>query len=122
MKGASTSPPAFSWDDWYKSVGGRTIHIAEVDAILYQIKEYQYPKFTGEVNSQKTVFENVAAASAAIKQKAFELGADEAGVAEIEPTDIYKGRAINEKYAIVVAQKMLWRNFQEVPSHDSAIE
>ena len=35
MKGSSTSPPPFGWDDWYASVGGRSIHIAEVAAILH---------------------------------------------------------------------------------------
>ena len=91
MKSSEISPPAFSWDDWYASVGGRTIKITEVDEILYKIKEYQYPKFTGTVNTQKTFFENNSKASEAIKQKAFELGADEVGIAEIEPSDIYRG-------------------------------
>jgi ferredoxin len=122
MKSAENSPPAFSWEDWYNSVGGRTIKIAEVDAILYQIREYQYPKFKGEVNNQQTVFETAEEASEAVKQQAFALGADEVGIAAIEPSDIYKGREINEKYAIVVGQRMLWRSFQEVPSRESAIE
>jgi hypothetical protein len=122
MKGPSTSPPAFGWDEWYASVGGRSIHIAEADAILHEIKEYQYPKFKGCVNPEQTVFESARSAADLVKKKAFELGADEAGIAEIEATDIYKDRVVNEKYAIVVGQKMLWRNFQEVPSHDSAVE
>ena len=122
MKGSATSPPAFGWDDWYSSIGGRSIHIAEVDFILQQIREYQYPLFTGEVNPQKTVFESSAEASTEIKKMAFALGADEVGVAEIEPSDIYKDRVISEKYAIVVGQKMRWRDFQKVPSHDSAVE
>lgn len=122
MKGSPTSPPPFSWDDWYSSVGGRSIHIAEVDSILHNIKQYQYPKFKGDINPVQTSFESPAAAADAVKKKAFALGADEAGIAEIEPTDIYKDRVVNEKYAIVVGQKMLWRNFQEVPSNDSAIE
>lgn len=122
MQAAETSPPAFSWDDWYKSVGGRTIKIAEVDDILFRIREYQYPKFKGEVNERQTVFEDSIKASGAVKQKAFAFGADEVGIAEIEPTDIYRGREVQEKYAIVVGQRMLWRNFQEVPSHDSAVE
>lgn len=122
MQGAPTSPPPFSWDHWYASVGGRSINIKGVNDILHQIKEYQYPKFTGEVNPTRTVFENPEAASAAIKKKALALGADDVGVAEIEASDIYKGREINEKYAIVIGQKMLWRHFQEVPSHDSAVE
>ena len=122
MKAAPTSPPPFSWEDWYQSVGGRTINIAEVDAILHQIRAYQYPKFTGDVNPHQTVFESPASASAAVKEKARAFGADEVGVAEIEPGDIYQGREIPEKYAIVVGQRMLWRSFQEVPSHDSAVE
>lgn len=122
MKGSETSPPAFGWDDWYQSVGGRTIHIAEVDAILSQIRDYQYPLFNGEVNLKQTVFDNDAAAASVVKKMGFELGADEMGIAEIEPSDIYRGRTVNEKYAIVVGQRMLWRNFQEVPSQDSAIE
>ncbi len=122
MNASHLSPPAFSWDDWYASVGGRSINIKEVDSILKQIKEYQYPLFKGDVNPHKTVFKNPQEASAAIKKKAFELGADEVGVAEIEPEDIYKGREVKEKYAIVIAQRMLWRHFQEVPSHESAIE
>src|SRR5580698_1522309 len=117
MKGSSTSPPPFGWDDWYASVGGRSIHIAEVDAILHEIKEYQYPRFKGDVNPSQTVFENIQSAASLVKKKAFELGADEVGIAEIEPTDIYKDRIVNEKFAIVVGQKMLWRNFQEVPSN-----
>lgn len=122
MKGSETSPPAFGWDDWYQSVGGRTIHIAEVDAILSQIRDYQYPLFNGEVNLKQTVFDNDAAAASVVKKMGFELGADEMGIAEIEPSDIYRGRTVNEKYAIVDGQRMLWRNFQEVPSQDSAIE
>ncbi|MFN0174425.1 MAG: hypothetical protein ACKVU0_07260 [Saprospiraceae bacterium] len=122
MKGAENSPPPFGWDDWYKSVGGRTIDIAEVNMILQDIRTYQYPKFAGAVNPEQTVFDNAALAASLVKKKAFELGADEVGIAEIEPSDIYKGREIHEKYAIVVGQKMLWRHFQEVPSHDSAVE
>ncbi len=122
MQSSEKSPPAFSWDDWYRSVGGRTIHISEVDEILSQIKDYQYPKFTGPVNTNRTVFETAQLAAAAIKKQAFQLGADEAGIAEIESTDIYKGRVVDGKYAIVIGQKMLWRKFQEVPSHSSAVE
>lgn len=122
MIGPDTSPPAFQWEEWYRSIGGRRIHIAEVDAILDQIKEHQYPRFAGEVSPERVEFGSAAAASAAVKQRAFALGADEVGITEIAPGDIYKGREVRERYAIVVAQRMLWRNFQEVPSHDSAVE
>lgn len=122
MTHAETSPPAFLWDEWYGAIGGRQIKIAEVDAILEQIREHQYPRFRGEVNPVRTEFASAAQATAAVKQQAFALGAGEVGVAEIEPSDIYRGRSVDEKYAIVVGQRMLWRAFQEVPSHISAVE
>ena len=112
IHGSSTSPIAFQWDAWYASVGGRSIHIAEVDEYLKQIRDYQYPRFTGEVNTQKTTFPNAQKASLYIKNKARILGADEVGIALIEPSDVYKGRVIHEPFAIVVGQKMLWREFQ----------
>src|SRR5690606_12960921 len=74
------------------------------------------------VNTKKHFFESSKIGAKAIKEKAIALGADEVGIAEIEPSDIYRGREVKEKFAIVVAQRMLWRKFQEVPSHDSAVE
>jgi epoxyqueuosine reductase QueG len=122
IHGSSTSPIAFQWDAWYASVGGRSIHIAEVDKYLQQIREYQYPRFTGAVNPQKTLFASNQEASQFIKNTARTLGADEVGIAMIEPSDVYKDRVINEPFAIVVGQKMLWREFQGVPNERSAIE
>ena len=90
IHGSSTSPIAFQWDAWYASVGGRTIQIAEVDEYLQQIRDYQYPRFTGEVNTEKTTFINEQEASLYIKNKARTLGADEVGIALIEPSDVYK--------------------------------
>lgn len=122
MKSHNTSPPAFNWDAWYASVGGRTIHIDEVDTLLKKIREEQYPRFTGTVNPVKRQFASPQEAAKAIKDKAFELGAGEVGIAPIEPTDIYKGREVTEQLAIVVGQPMLWRAFQNVVSQESAIE
>lgn len=122
MKAHKNSPPAFNWEEWYATLGGRQIHIKEVDFYLNKIKADQYPRFEGAVNHKKTSFINNEDASNLIKKKARQLGADEVGIALIEPSDIYEGREIHEKYAIVVAQKMLWRHFQEVPSQESAIE
>jgi epoxyqueuosine reductase len=122
IHGSSTSPIAFQWDAWYASVGGRSIHIAEVDEYLKQIRKYQYPRFTGEVNPQKTLFASNQEASQFIKNSARSLGADEVGIAMIETSDVYKGRVILDPFAIVVGQKMLWREFQGVPNERSAIE
>lgn len=113
--------PAFNWNEWYAAAGGRTIHIDEVDKYLRLIYDDQYKRFDGEVAADKQLFTHESAAEL-IKNKARELGADIVGVCEIEPSDIYKGRTVTEKYAIAVGQRMLWREFQTVPGHESAVE
>ncbi len=116
------SVPAFAWDAWYALVGGRTIHIDEVDRYLRQIREEQQPRFDGPVAAERTAFASADAASAHLKAKATAFGADIVGVCEIEASDVYGGREIPGRFAIAVGQRMLWREFQVVPSTRSAIE
>ena len=118
----SASPPPFAWDDWYALVGGRSISIEEVDDILRQIYNDQYRRFEGEVAGTRVEFDSPAEASRHLKDKAAEFGADIVGICEIEPADVYRGRVVTEKYAIAVGQRMRWREFQVVPSRESAIE
>jgi epoxyqueuosine reductase QueG len=122
MIGSQTSPPPFAWDSWYAGVGGRTISIDEVNALQGEIRESQYPRFDGPVAATRYEFASPAEATRMIKEKATEVGADAVGVCLIEPSDIYRGRVIEETHAIAVGQRMLWRKFQVVPSLDSAIE
>jgi epoxyqueuosine reductase len=117
-----TSPPAFAWDDWYALVGGRSIRIEEVDDILRRIYNDQYQRFEGEVADTRVEFDSPADASQHLKDKAIEFGADIVGICEIEATDVYRGRVVPDKYAIAVGQRMRWREFQVVPSRESAIE
>lgn len=119
---SNNPPPPFAWDAWYSSIGGRQIHIDEVDQILKEIRELQYPRFTGPVQTPNLTVNDPIELSELVKSKAFALGADEVGIAEIEPSDIYQGRTISEKFAVVVGQRMLWRAFQQSPSTESAIE
>jgi ferredoxin len=121
-RGAATSPPAFAWEEWYAAVGGRTIKIADVDAYLKKIREDQYPRFRGEVARERRAFASPEEAAAHLKDKAVELGADIVGICEIEPSDVYRGRTVPGRYAIAVGQRMRWREFQVVPSQESAIE
>jgi len=116
------APPAFAWDEWYAAVGGRTIRIDEVTEILRRIHDEQYPRFDGPVAETARRFESPAAAAAEIKGAALALGADIAGICEIEASDVYRGRTVAEKYAVAVGQRMRWREFQVVPSRESAIE
>src|SRR5688572_20779967 len=122
MKASEFSPPAFAWDDWYAAVGGRSISIDEVERMLKEIREDQYQRFDSVVNPQKTIFKNPQEAADHIKAKALEFGADIIGICEIEPTDVYKGKVVHEKFAIALGQRMRWREFQVVPSRESAIE
>ncbi|MBS3913185.1 MAG: hypothetical protein KG003_01700 [Bacteroidetes bacterium] len=122
MKASEKSPVNFQWNDWYEAVGGRKIQIDEVDALLNKIYNDQYLRFHGEIAEKKTAFHSPEEAAELIKIKALEFGADMVGICRIEPTDIYKGREVAHTFAIAVGQKMLWRNFQVVPSQESAIE
>jgi len=117
-----TPPPPFAWDDWYALVGGRSIRIEEVDDILRQIYNDQYERFEGEIADSRVEFDSPAEAARHLKDKAAEFGADIVGICEIEPTDVYRGRVVTQKYAIAVGQRMRWREFQVVPSRESAIE
>ncbi len=122
MSAATTSPPTFAWEEWYDGVGGRTIDIPEVTAYLRRIYDEQYPRFTGDVSPVRHEFSSPEEASRVIKEKAVEFGADIVGICEIAPEDIYRGRTVTEKYAIAVGGRMLWREYQVVPSRESAIE
>jgi hypothetical protein len=109
-----SAPPAFAWDAWYDAVGGRSIRLDAVDEYLRLIREEQQPRLTGEVAPRRHGFETPVAASAHLKEKARLFGADIAGICEIEPSDVY--------HAVAVGQRMRWREFQVVPSRESAIE
>lgn len=122
MKASKNAPPAFKWEEWYAAAGGRQIRYEDTEAILQEIKAEQYPRFDGPVAELKTHFSSKTEASSLIKKQALELGAGDVGICEIEPTDIYQGREVKERFAIVVGQRMLWRKFQTVPSEESAIE
>ena len=116
------SPPAFAWDDWYAAVGGRTINIAQVNEYLNRIREHQYPYFDGDVAATEQGFASPREAADHLKAKVLEFGADIVGICEIEPSDVYRGRTVTERYAIAVGQRMSWLEFQVVPSLESATE
>lgn len=122
IKASKKSPPAFSWEDWYAGVGGRNNSLPEVTDYLHKIYHEQFPRFHGTVAENKKVFASPKAASLHLKEKAKEFGADLVGICEIEPSDLYKGRSIDEKYAIAIGGRMRYRAFQKVPSKEAAIE
>jgi epoxyqueuosine reductase len=118
----ATSPPAFAWDAWYALVGGRSIQIDHVSDYLRRIYEDQQPRFTGPVAATAHRFASPEAAAAHLKAQARACGADIVGICRIEPGDVYRGRTVAHTHAIAVGQRMRWREFQVVPSRESAIE
>jgi epoxyqueuosine reductase QueG len=114
--------PPFAWEQWYASAGGRTIRIDEVSTYLQKIYDDQYARFDGDVAPERRVFASPEDAAAHLKARALELGAGIVGICEIEPSDVYRGRTVTERYAVAVGQAMRWREFQVVPSRESAIE
>ena len=115
-------PAPFDWDSWYASVGGRSIKIEEVDRLMAEIYAEQIPRFEGEVAPDRHEFSTPQEAAARVKEMGRAFGADLIGICEIGPEDVYRGREIPETYAIAVGARMLWREYQEVPSTRSAIE
>ena len=115
-------PAPFAWDDWYASVGGRPSRPDDINEILRLIFEEQYPRFGGDVAAERLAFASPEAAARHLKEKSLEFGADIVGICEIEPSDVYQGRTCEHTHAIAVGQRMRWRAFQVVPSHESAVE
>ena len=103
------NPPPFAWEAWYQAVGGRSIQIDQVERYLRLIREEQEPHFTGPVADQRHEFPSPDDASAHLKQSARKFGADLVGICEIEPSDVYRGRTVTDRFAVAVAQRMRWR-------------
>jgi len=103
-------------------VGGRPSRPDDINEILRQIFEEQYPRFNGPVAPEQRVFSSPEEAAEHLKAKSVELGADIVGICEIVPSDVYQGRTCEHTHAIAVGQRMRWREFQVVPSPESAIE
>lgn len=122
IKASSDAVPAFAWTEWYEGVGGRSIVISEVQDYLHLIHDEQAPRFTGPVAESIVPFTSPGEASEWVKSTARSLGADIVGVCEIEPTDIYRGREVHERFAIAVGKRMRYAEFQNVPDQRSAIE
>ena len=103
-------------------MGGRPSRPDDINEILRQIFEEQYPRFNGPVAPEQRVFSSPEEAAEHLKAKSVELGADIVGICEIVPSDVYQGRTCEHTHAIAVGQRMRWREFQVVPSPESAIE
>ena len=116
------APPAFAWEAWYAAVGGRAAGYPEREAWLRRIYEEQYPRFDGPVAAEQHVFESPEEAARVLKEQARAFGADIVGICRIEASDLYRGRSLDETYAVAVGQRMRWRAFQTVPSEASALE
>lgn len=116
--GQSHAAP-FSWQTWYDDVGGRTISIPEADAWMKAIVEDQLPRFSGPVAEHAHHFATPRDASVWVKTMAV---SDIVGICRVEPSDVYAGRSVEARYAIVLGARMRYEHFVEVPSEQAAIE
>jgi len=112
----------FDWEQNYYSIGGRTLNIPKVREIANKIKDEQLIFDFIAAGPNPVNFNSDKEASDIIINKSLALGADVAGIATIDVNDIYKGRTLNGKYAIVLGKKMKKSEFEQVPSDSSAIE
>jgi epoxyqueuosine reductase len=115
-------PPPFDWEAWYAARGGRSIDIPVTEEIIERIYAEQAPRFDLPASGVLRPFDSAEEAAAFVKKVARDAGAHEVGIARIQPSDVYRGRAVSETYAIAIGRKMLWRHFQVVPSPASATE
>lgn len=122
IHGPEDGPAPFAWDAWYGSVGGRTINIPEVDTIMREIVENQYPRFTSPLAESRLHFADAAEASRWVKERARLHGADIIGICAVEETDVYAEQSVSEPFAIVLGKKMVYESFVTVPSHAAALE
>lgn len=120
--GPQSAPPPFRWDEWYASIGGRTIAIPEVDETIRRIYEEQIPRFSGPVAPAPVPLGTPEQAAARLKAEARRLGADAVGICELHPSDLYRGRTTPHRFAISLARGMDYAAFVDVPSRASAIE
>lgn len=118
MIGSANAEP-FAWDAWYSSAGGRTISIDEANTWMQRIYEEQIPRFTGEVNPVVLPFSSPQQATDWIRSIAT---CDIVGVARVEPQDVYRGRTVSDRYAIVMGTRMRYDQFVQVPSESAAVE
>ncbi|MBU3700052.1 MAG: hypothetical protein FGM33_08600 [Candidatus Kapabacteria bacterium] len=116
------TPPPFDWEGWYGAVGGRTIDIPEANEWLRKIFQEQYPRFDGDVNPAQRSFTSPSEASTWVKGLARLHGADIVGICRVEPADVYAGRTVPHRFAIVVGARMLYDAFVTVPSKEAAVE
>jgi ferredoxin len=122
IQGTKKSPLPFSWEKWYATYGGRNSRSPEANHILEHIITRQYPRMEGVVNPMKQLFADPEEAAVSVHRKALQLGADDAGIAKIEPGDIYQNRTVCGPFAIIVLQQMNRNSFSTVPSVNSALE
>ena len=73
-------------------------------------------------NSHRQHFKSLIHARDHIKQKAMDFGAEAVGVTTIRPNDIYKDCSVDDVYAVAIATRMHYKEFQTVPAPECGLE
>lgn len=86
------------------------------------IYEKHFTRLKGQVNPTKTSFGDSAEATSKIKERARELGADMVGFVKVDQAYAYKGKQINEQYAISLGMEMDYERIATTPRPEAEIE
>ncbi|MDE2765988.1 MAG: 4Fe-4S dicluster domain-containing protein [Chloroflexota bacterium] len=73
------------------------------------------PLQDGEASPARFEFGSERKAAEAVKAKAAELGADDAGVTPVDPHYVYEGEEVEHRYAVVMAFEMDYDTIKDVP-------
>jgi hypothetical protein len=86
------------------------------------IANFQYKHLTGEVNPNKTKFENSTQAGKVITKFSKEMGANLVGFTKVQDHFIFQGNDIGQKYAVVLGMEMNYDEIATAPEAPSGIE
>ncbi len=120
---AGTAPfPAFDWEAWYESVGGRRPRPAEFAELFGEMERVHLPLARAPPAPERRDLGPPAEAAAFVKRAAIDAGAEAVGVTVVRPEDVYAGRVVAEPVAVVLAKRMDVDVMLTAPSVPAAVE
>lgn len=126
IKADTNSPAGWAGEIWFKLFqqrDGVAGYHPKCESVNNHALEVQVPQMhERSATSNSHSFATDEQARDHIKEKALEFGADAVGVTEIRPTDLYNGSMVSERYAIAIAVRMDYREFQTVPAPECGLE
>lgn len=102
--------------------GGLQQRVPEATRYYDLIIESHFPRLQGEINPARVEFHDREALSRQIKEHAAELGADLVGITEVNQAYVYRGKQVEEEYAISLGMEMDYERMATAPGPASVTE